>query len=441
MRLTRTDRQILAIAIPSVVSNITVPFLGMCDLAIAGHIGDATLVAAVSVGATLFNVLYWLFGFLRMGTGGLTSQACGRDDKTGSLSVLARALLVAAAISAVVVAAHPWLLDFAFGHVVVTEADVERLSRTYLSICIWGAPAVMMQYCFTGWFIGMQNSRIPMVVSILQNIVNIGASLSFVLFLDMTIDGIALGTLVAQWSALIASAVAWQVRYGGLLRFASRVRVLELRPMLAFLDLNKDIFLRTLCLVAVTLFFTSSGAAQGDMTVAANALLMQFFTIFSYVMDGFAYAAEALTGKCVGARDRRSLSATVRRVIVWGVWSVAVFTVAYVVAGRPFVRLLTSDGGLVEFAMGYYPWVLLLPVAGFLAFVWDGVYIGATATRRMLLAMVVATAAFFACHHFLFPLWGNHALWLSFIVYLAARGAVQTLLFPGMMRTVMRREG
>lgn len=438
MRLTRTDKQILAIALPSVVSNITVPLLGMCDLAIAGHIGDAAFVAAVSVGATLFNVMYWLFGFLRMGTGGLTSQACGREDDAGSLTVLSRALLVAAVISAAVVVVHPWLFDLAFSHVIVTEADVERLARTYLSVCIWGAPAVMMQYCFTGWFIGMQNSRIPMAVSILQNIVNIGASVSFVIFLDMTIDGIALGTLVAQWSALIASAVAWRVRYGDLWRHVRQVRLLELRPMLKFMDLNKDIFLRTLCLVAVTLFFTSSGAAQGDMTVAANALLMQFFTIFSYVMDGLAYAAEALTGKCVGARDRRSLAVTVRRIIVWSAWTVAAFTVAYLVAGRPFVGLLTSDGGLVAYTMRYFPWVLLLPVAGVLAFVWDGVYIGATATRRMLLAMAVATVAFFACHHFLFPLWGNHALWLSFIIYLAARGVVQTLLFPGVLRTSMR---
>ena len=308
-----TDRQIMAIALPSIVSNVTVPLLGMCDLAIAGHTGDATLVAAVSVGATLFNVLYWLFGFLRMGTGGLTSQAYGRRDDAGTVGIITRSILAGAAMSAVLLAVHRPLIDFTFAHIIETEPSVERLARTYISICIWGIPAMLLQYCFTGWFIGMQNSRLPMAVSILQNIINIAVSLSCVTIGGMTIDGIAIGTLTAQWSAVMISAVAWALRYGNLRRHIREVRLSEIKPMLHFLDLNKDIFLRTLCLVAVTLFFTSAGAAQGDMTVAANALLMQFFTILSYIMDGLAYAAEALTGKHIGARDAASLQTTVRR--------------------------------------------------------------------------------------------------------------------------------
>ena len=328
-----TDRQIMAIALPSIVSNVTVPLLGMCDLAIAGHTGDATLVAAVSVGATLFNVLYWLFGFLRMGTGGLTSQAYGRGDDAGTVGIITRSILAGAAMSAVLLAVHRPLIDFTFAHIIETEPSVERLARTYISICIWGIPAMLLQYCFTGWFIGMQNSRLPMAVSILQNIINIAVSLSCVTIGGMTIDGIAIGTLTAQWSAVMISAVAWALRYGNLRRHIREVRLSEIKPMLHFLDLNKDIFLRTLCLVAVTLFFTSAGAAQGDMTVAANALLMQFFTIFSYIMDGLAYAAEALTGKHIGARDAASLQTTVRRIFRWTYGVVALFTITHLRCG------------------------------------------------------------------------------------------------------------
>lgn len=422
------DKQILAIALPSIVSNVTVPLLGMCDLAIAGHIGDASFVAAVSVGATLFNVLYWLFGFLRMGTGGLTSQACGRRDDLGAVAVISRSLFVGALLSLVILAVHPLLFDFAFACLIETEPEVELLSRTYLSVCVCGVPAVMMQYCFVGWFIGMQNSRIPMLVSILQNVVNIAASLTFVLAFDMRIEGIALGTLISQWFALSFSAIAWLLRYGRLRRYLRQVNLLDSRPMLHFLDLNKDIFFRTLCLVAVTLFFTSAGAAQGGMTVAANALLMQFFTIFSYIMDGFAYSAEALAGKSIGAGDRVTLRLTVGRLFRWSVGVVVAFTLLYLIVGRSFVALLTSDESLVDYAMRYFYWVLLIPVAGFQAFVWDGVYIGGTATRHMLLSMIVATVAFFACYYSLSSLWHNHALWLSFIIYLSLRGVMQTLL-------------
>ncbi len=427
MKIDIIDRQILAIALPSVVTNVTVPLLGLCDIAIAGHVGDASLVAAVSVGATLFNVLYWVFGFLRMGTGGLTSQAYGRKDEAAAVEVMARSLFIGLVLSIFLLAAHPLLFDVAFSFIIDTEPRVEALSRAYLSICIWGAPAVMLQYCFTGWFIGMQNSRIPMAVSILQNVANIALSLAFVLTFGMGIEGIALGTMLAQWLALCLSFASWLIFYGKMRRLPAFARLFDAKPMLRFIDLNKDIFIRTLCLVAVTLFFTSAGAAQGEMTVAANALLMQFFTFFSYIMDGLAYAAEALAGKFIGACDSIALRRTVARLFRWSFAIVAAFTLVYLFAGKSFIALLTSDANLIEFSMDYFPWVLLIPLAGFQAFIWDGVYIGATATRHMLLAMVVATVAFFSCYGLFFPLWRNHALWMSFLVYLFIRGIIQTL--------------
>lgn len=430
MKLSTVNSQILAIAIPSIISNITVPLLGLVDMTIVGHLGAASYIAAIALGGTLFNVIYWIFGFLRMGTGGLTSQAYGRKDDEDITGLIVRSLAVAGIISAVILVFHPLIMDFAFRHVFEADRIVEDYARQYLSICIWGVPAVLGSYSFAGWFIGMQNSRIPMFVAVSQNVVNIVCSLCFVFGLGMKVDGVALGTLVAQYSGLVMYFVAWRMYFPSYCSRWREVRIADGGKLKRFFMVNKDIFLRTLCLVAVTLFFTSAGASQGEDILAVNALMMQFFTLFSYVMDGFAYSAEALTGKFVGAGNMDMLRRTVRALFGWGIAMSLLFVLLYWGAGDFIIGFMTNDSGVIGLSSDYFHWVLLIPLAGFAAFVWDGVYIGATATGYMLLSMVVAMLAFFASYFSFFGSYANNALWASFISYLAVRGIVQMMLAP-----------
>lgn len=290
-------------------------------------------------------------------------------------------------------------------------------------------------YGLSGWYIGMQNSRVPMYIAITQNIVNIVASLSLVYLCNMKVEGVALGTLIAQYAGFIMGIVLWMQHYGKLKKYIAWKGLLQKEAMTRFFQVNRDIFLRTLCLVAVTLFFTSAGASQGEVILAVNALLMQLFTLFSYVMDGFAYAGEALSGRYIGAQNREAFNDTVRRLFVWGGVMAVLFTLIYALGGNAFLGLLTDDKAVIAAADTYFYWALAIPVAGIAAFIWDGIFIGATATRGMLLSMAVAAISFFALYYGFRPILANHALWLAFITYLLMRGVMQT----GLSRRVIRR--
>lgn len=421
------NRRILQIAVPSIVSNITVPLLGLIDVSIVGHLGAAAYIGAIAVGGMLFNIIYWIFGFLRMGTSGMTSQALGQRDLDEVTRLLLRSVGVGLLIALCLMLLQYPIQKAAFTFIRTSE-EVQRLATLYFRICIWGAPAMLGLYGFAGWFIGMQNSRFPMYIAITQNVVNIVASLCFVFLLGMKVEGVALGTLIAQYAGFGMAFVLWH-RYYKTLRKRIRWKGLwQRQAMQRFFRVNRDIFLRTLCLVAVTLFFTSAGAAQGEVVLAVNTLLMQLFTLFSYIMDGFAYSGEALAGRYIGAGNRPELHRTVRRLFGWGIGLSVAFTLLYAVGGRAFMGLLTNEASVISEADSYFYWVLAIPLAGFSAFLWDGVFIGATATRQMLFAMFVASAAFFLIYYSLHTLLGNHALWLAFIVYLALRGAVQAFL-------------
>lgn len=424
------DQQILHIALPAIISNITVPLLGMVDMAIVGHIGDATYLGAIAVGSMLFNVVYWLFGFLRMGTGGLTSQAYGSEDRVEQKRILFRSLAVAALVGVLFILLQMPIRNLAF-HLLGATQEVRLLASRYYAICVWGAPAVLGLYSMTGWFLGMQNSRFPMFVSILQNVVNILCSLLFVFALRMKIEGVAWGTLIAQYVGFFMALLLFMSRYKA--HRTEQVSLKELfhwEAMKRFFVVNRDIFLRTLCLVAVTLYFTSVGARQGDLVLAVNALLMQLFTFYSYFMDGFAYAGEAVCGRYLGARQRSDFYTTIRRLFLWGGGLMLLFTLLYAGAGTSFVNLLTDDAQVLAEATVYLPWVAFIPLTGMAAFLLDGVYIGATATRPMLLSMLVATVLFFSIYLLFSPIISNHALWLAFLIYLSARGGLLALYLP-----------
>lgn len=428
--MTRTDRQILHIALPSIVSNITVPLLGLIDVSIVGHLGAASYIGAIAVGGMLFNMIYWLFGFLRMGTGGLTAQAYGRHDLQEVTRILLRSLSISLLLALALLLLQYPIRNIAF-MCMDTSEEVRQLATLYFHICIWGAPATLGLYGFTGWYIGMQNSRFPMFIAITQNIVNIAASLFFVFVLKMKVEGVALGTLVAQYAGLGMACLLWLAYYRPLRKYLRQKALFDRTEMKRFFQVNRDIFIRTLCLIAVTVFFTSTGAAYGDVVLAVNALLMQLFTLFSYFMDGFAYAGEALTGKYIGAKDNQSLRLTIRHLFKWGIALSLLFTLLYGAGGKSFLGLLTNDTSVISASEEYIYWVLAIPLAGFSAFLLDGICIGATATHLMLRSMLVASASFFLLYYGLHDTLGNHALWMAFIVYLALRGIVQAFtIFP-----------
>lgn len=422
-------RAILALAWPAIAVNITTPLLSLVDVAVVGHIGNSVYIAAITLGATMFNTLYWLFGFLRMGTSGLTAQAWGAGDRTECVRVLGRALVIAAVAAVLMmVLAHPigtGLLAF------LDDGDVAQApALTYFKIAILGAPGVFVTYALSGWFLGTQDSRPILWMALVANTLNIGLNLIFVFGFGLGIRGVAAATAIAQWAGALFGLVLMWRRLHRIKCRGWRTGLLRWRAMRRLFVINTDIFLRTLCLVAVTLWFTHAGAGQGVLVLSANALLMQLFMLFSYFMDGFAFAGEALAGRFAGSRNKRLLSGTVRQLAATGLVMALLFTAIYFFGGSLILGLLTDDGQVLAMAAHYDLWAVAVPLAGFMSFLWDGIYIGLTRTRMMLLCMVAAMVIFFAVYLALYGLWQNNALWLAFILYLATRSLLQTLLYP-----------
>ncbi len=416
-------RAVMALAIPSVIANITTPLLSMVDVAIMGHMGSAIYLAAIAVGGTMFNMLYWLLGFLRMGASGLTAQAYGRNDRGEISAILSRVLLISTTAGILFI-----LLSRPLCSVILSIIDPDTATvgpaAEYFGICIWGAPAVLGMYVLNGWFLGLQSPKTPMWIAILINLVNILVSSALIFGLGMGIRGAAFGTLTAQWTGFIVGLILCAHRNVGITSWREIAKGEEIKK---FFKVNTDIFLRTVCLVGVTIWFTRIGASQGAIMLAANAVLMQFFTLFSYFMDGFAFAAEALCGRFHGARDSMALKKAVHVTLGCGTLLAAVFTLAYMLGGETLIDLLSDNNDIRSQAREFLWWVVSIPLMGYVAFAWDGVAIGTSRTRLMLLSMVWATAIFFIVWLIAFPSLGNHGLWLAFVCYLLTRGLFLTL--------------
>ena len=429
------DRQILQIALPSIVSNITVPLLGMIDVAIVGHMGSAAYIGAVAVGSMIFSLIYWLFGFLRMGSSGLTAQAFGRRDFAEVTRLLVRALAIAFGIALTIIILQVplwWLMFWLIG----PTADVSPFATTYFHIVVWGAPAMLGLYSLSGWYIGMQNTRIPMFISIMQNVVNILASLMLVYGFGMKIEGVALGTVIAQYAGFLTALGLLFRYYGRLRRYLMLKGTFVREAMSRFFHVNRDIFLRTLCLVAVNLYFTSAGARHGAVILSVNTVLMQLYLFFSYFMDGFAYAGEALGGKAYGGHNLTAFRETLHRLWGWMAFVTVAYTLLYVLGSQWIVGLLTDEPQVLATADDYLFWAWLIPAAGCVAFIWDGIFIGITATRGMLFSSFVAALIFFAVYALTARQLGNHGLWLSQITYLATRGLLQTVWYTLKLKTI-----
>ncbi len=423
------NKKILRLALPNIVSNITIPLLGMVDLAITGHLGESYYIGAIAVGSMLFNLIYWAFAFLRMGVSGLTAQAYGARNFKLMHANFARGLMVALSAGLVLIALQVpieklafWLLD--------SSPEVKLYAKKYFFIRIWAAPATIGMYALTGWFIGMQNTKTPMVVAILINVINIGLSFLFVVVFGMDIEGVALGTLIAQYSGFILAIFLLRKNYKKVFKYYDRARLFDKTELLKFFKVNRDIFIRTMSLLLVFTFFTSKSASVNDDVLAANSLLMQFLFIFSFLTDGFAYAAEALVGKYYGAKDSGNLKRVIRLSFIWGAILSLFFTLVYVLAGDAILRLLTNQQSVLDVCNDYRFWIYLIPIASISSFVWDGIYIGVTASKYMRNSMLIAVFVIF------FPVWYllnesllNHALWLAFMLFLLTRGVAQTFIY------------
>ncbi|MBO7133086.1 MAG: MATE family efflux transporter [Bacteroidales bacterium] len=417
------NKEILRLALPNIITNITVPLLGMVDLAIVGHIGDETYIGAIALGTAIFNLIYWNFGFLRMGTSGLAAQAYGAGDNSEAMKILVRGITIAIC-AAVLLIALQWPIAKLSEAILNCSSETLKLTLTYFYIRIWAAPATLGLYAIKGWFIGMQNSKSPMVVAITLNIVNIVTSIVFVVWLKMDIAGVALGTVIAQYSGLLLAIALWFKHYGNMRHLIDIRGSLHKAEMKRFFKINSDIFLRTLCLCAVFTFIPAISANMGDRILAANTLIMQLFTLFSYIVDGYAYAGESLVGKYIGAKNPASLKKSIRYLLYWGIAFTAIFTLIYLFWSRDIYGILTNDTNVIDEAMSFNRWTLLIPICGFSAFIFDGIYIGATAAKSMRNIMFIATAVFFGGFFILQPAIGNDGLWIAFLLFLIFRGGL-----------------
>lgn len=422
------DRRILKLALPNIVSNLTVPLLGLVDMGLTGHLEDAAPIAGISIATTLFNLIYWVFSFLRMGTSGLTAQAYGSRSRERMGRTLAQSFLIGLVGGLLIILLQTPLSRMILS-VLAPEAEVERYALIYFAIVVMGAPAILTTNAMNGWFIGMQNSWYPMAVSIVTNLTNIGLSVFLVLSEGRGIEGIAIGTLVAQWLGMLLLAAGVLLLYvrRGKVTLPHRLSALG-EELGRYFSTNVHIFFRTLLMACVSVYFVYAGTRMGTLTLAGNALLYQFFTLFSYFIDGFANAGEAIVGDAYGQRSREEVRRAVRRLLGWGVGLGVVVTAIYAVAGRGLLMVLTDEEEVLQQALRYLPYVVVIPLAGCIGFVMDGVFIGMTATREMMWSMLVAVVLFFVVD-FGLPLEdGNARLMTAFLLYLAARGFVQLLI-------------
>ena len=421
------NREILKIALPAIVANITVPLLGLVDTAIAGHLGDKMFIGAVAVGAMMFNLVYWNFGFLRMSTSGMTAQTYGSGDFKESAKLLGESTALAALVSAIIITLQ-WPIRLLLLWIIGPSAEVNSLAITFFNICIWGVPPVLVMMALKGWLLGMQDSRGAMWISIMTNVFNIAASIICVYLLKMGFVGIAVGTLAGEWLGLLFAALTVQRKFPRLNGLLDWRRVWRFKGTGRYFRVSRDIFVRSFLLMTVNLAFVSIGARSGDLILAVNALILQLFTLYSHFMDGIAFAGEAVVGKYYGMGDMARMRRCVRLLFLWGLGVAAVFTLVYSFPRFAF-GLLTDQQSVIQAAMDYRLWCALIPAAGMAAFVWDGIFISLTRSGGMLLSAFIAWSLFFIIYWITPAHWGNNRLWIAYLSFLALRGTIQTLLY------------
>ena len=424
-----THRRILRIALPIVAANVTVPLLGLVDTAVVGQLGQAAPIGAVGMGAVILSSVYWIFGFLRMGTTGLTAQAHGAGDPEEAGAILKRGLLVAGAAGLVLIALQVPLFWAAFA-IAPGSAQVESLTQGYLSIRIWGAPGIIATYALTGWLIALERTGAVLVLQLVMNGLNIVLDLVFVMGLGWGVEGVAGATLIAEWSG--AALGLWLCR-DALVRTGARIfDAVRLRRMAS---VNGDILIRSLLLQAIFVSFMFVGASQGDVTLAANQVLLQFLMLMAFLLDGFAFAAETLVGQTIGARRASELRRAVRMAFQWSVAGAVLMTAFFLLAGGWVIDLLTTAPEVRAAARVFLLWSALSPLIGLPSFMLDGIFIGATWTRAMRNAMILSVAGYALALWLMLP-YGNHGLWAALYILYLLRAITLGVIYPRIPRSI-----
>lgn len=422
------NKQILRLAIPSILANITIPLVGLVDTAIVGHISDAHAIGGIAIGTMLFDLLYWNFGFLRVGTSGMTAQAFGRGDREQCARLLAQSVGIAL-IGAALIWLLQWLFVTAALAIVPCSAEVASFARDYFFVRVWAAPATLSLMAIKGWFIGMQDTVSPMITDIVVNVVNMAVSYALAVYTPLGALGVAYGTVVAQFTGLLLSIVIlmWKYRYVWL--GVSFLRLLrDMRGMRQLISLNANLFVRSLCFMIVYVGFTSLSSLYGDTDLAVCSILMKLFMLFSYFVDGFAYAGEALVGKYIGQqknsppfREGEGVGLLVRLLFLWSLGVGVVFTVIFALWSMPMYRMMTNDVVVLGRLTDFTAWLIAMPIVSTLAFMWDGVYTGATAGKQIRNGMILAAIGFVLGYVATAHWWGVHALFVGYFLHLAAR--------------------
>jgi MATE family multidrug resistance protein len=416
-----TDRDVWRIAAPMILSNISVPLLGMVDTGVVGHLESPAYLGAVAIGGIIFGFLYTGVNFLRMGTTGIAAQRYGANDNDGLRASLGQALIVSFLIAMLLLALQVPIGRFALG-LIGAQPDVDAFAAEYFSIRIWSAPGTLANYVIIGWFLGLQNARVPLLIFLTINITNIVLDLVFVLQFGMKVDGVALASVIAEYAGVTVGLVfvARALRqHSGRWPLA---RLVNVRAYAAFFSVNGNLFVRTMALMFAFGFVTAMGARLGGVILAANAVLMNLQTLTSFALDGFAHAAEALVGKAVGQKRHDMLEQSVRLALKWSLIFAVGFCLLYIFVGPALVRLLTDLPAVRDTAMQFRPWLIVSPLISVWSFLYDGVYVGATRAREMRDIMVISTFLVFLPAWFLLQGLGNHGLWLAFSIFMASRG-------------------
>jgi len=422
------NKSILKLAIPNIISNITVPLLGLVDMILMGHLNSTAYIGAIALGGTIFSVLYSFFSFLRAGTTGFTAQSYGNNDKTETIYSLYRSISIGIPIIVLILSLQTPIAKLS--KILLNGSDdVISLALTYFYIRIWGAPANILLYCLNGWFVGMQNTKAPMIIAILINVTNIILSYIFVFILEQNIKGVAIGTVLAQYCGLIVALILLIKNYKSYFVKINTKILFNIEKIKRFFKVNTDLMIRSILLILSIAFFTNQSAKLGNNTLAINMIILQSFYIFSYFTDGFAYAGEALVGKYVGSNDKENLKKVIRYLLLWG-FSISIpFTILYGLFPDDFVKIISKNTDILNEVRPYFVYMIIMPLITFTAFIWDGIYIGATASKAIRNTMIISSIfIYIPSWYILTPKLGNHGLWIAFLCFMISRGIIMTIL-------------
>jgi MATE family multidrug resistance protein len=415
-----THRSVLTVAVPIMLSNVSEPLIGVVNTAVIGQLEDPYYIGAIAVGALIFSFIFWGFGFLRLSTGGLSAQALGAGDRPELAAVLIRALIIAVVAGLGLLLFAPVIREAGFG-LIGGSAEIRRHGETYFNYRIWSAPAALANYCVMGWFIGQSRAKLAFMVQLFLNLTNMALSALFVLHLGMTSDGVGLAALIAEWSAVALALGLALTMLHGMGAHLSWARIFDPFRFKRTLLMNADVMIRTLCLVFAFTWFTARGARAGDVTVAANAILLNLFEVSAYLIDGFAYASEALVGQSVGARNRERFRAAIRLTSIWAMVLGVICSAAIWFGGPWIIDVMSVNADVRATARDYLPWAAISPVLGVICFQFDGIFTGAMATRDMRNMMIVSLAIFMLAWWLLEAPFGNHGLWAALNIFFVAR--------------------